>query len=304
VNLTAPAYPPALAAALAQRPSEVPFDTLLETSPDALIAIGPDGTIAEWNEAAEGIFGYTRAFVLGQPATKFLAPSPEREPIHKELARSLKSGRGRLIGRRTEMTALRASGGEFTVELTLARAAELGPMAFTVHVRDVTERKLEETILRKSEERFRLLIEGVEEYAIHLLDPRGRVLTWNAGVERIDGYRARDIIGRRFSRLYTPEDVARGKPEQALMLAGANGHCSQEGWGQRKDGTRYWASVVLTALRSKGGELFGFSRIGCDHTKRREAEIEAARLTKELKAHLQKRTAELQAARQRLRKLP
>ncbi len=147
-----------------------------------------------------------------------------------------------------------------------------------------------------------MLVESVEDYAIHLLDPRGRILTWNAGAERIEGYRARDIIGRRFNRLYTRDDIARGKPEQALVTAGAEGRYSDEGWSVRMDGSQYWASVVLTALRDEHGVLFGFSRIGRDRTKRREAEIQAGRLTAELESQLRELTAELQAATQLLRK--
>ena len=194
------------------------------------------------------------------------------------------------------MTAVRANGGEFPIELTLTRSLDDGLPGFTACICDITERKLAEAILRRSETRFRQLVEGVDYYAIHLLDPHGRVLTWNAGVERIDGYRARDIVGRRFHRFYTPEDVARGRPEQALSTAGAEGSFVDEGWSGRKDGSDYWASVVLTALRHETGALFGFSRIGCDHSRRKEAENEAARLTIELEARLRERTAELQAA--------
>jgi PAS domain S-box-containing protein len=208
-----------------------------------------------------------------------------------------------MIGRRTELTAVRANGGSFPIELALTQAMDHTFPTFTACIRDITERKHAEADLRRSEERFRCLVESVEDYAIHLLDPRGRVLTWNRGAERIDGYRARDIIGRRFNRFYAPDDIARGKPELALATAGADGRSSEDAWSVRKDGSRYWASVVLTALRDEHGVLFGFSRIACDRTGIREKEAEATRVISALETQLRERTAELRSAKQLLIKV-
>jgi PAS domain S-box-containing protein len=276
---------------------------ILGTNPDAIISIDEAGKITEWNPAAEDMFGYTRALAMGREIAGFIASDPAMETHRMEFFQCLKTGKGRLIGKRIEMTAVRAKGGEFPIELALMRVLDHGQLAFTICVRDTTERKRAEDILRKSEERFRMLVENVEDYAIYLLDPHGRILTWNAGVEHIEGYRARDIIGRRFNRLYTPDDIALGKPEQALATAGAEGHFSHEGWSMRKDGSRYWANVVLTALRYENGVLFGYSRIGCDHTKRKEAELEAAKITTALESLLKERTAELQAAKRLLQEV-
>jgi two-component system cell cycle sensor histidine kinase/response regulator CckA len=287
-------------ATLTQHRHEALCTAIFETNPDAIISINEAGEITEWNPAAEDMFGYTRPLAMGREFAGFIASDPAMEAHRTEVFQCLKTGKGRLIGKRIEMTAMRATGGEFPIELALMRVLDHGLFSFTVCIRDITERKRAEDILRKSEERFRMLVESVEDYAIYLLDPHGRVLTWNAGVEHIEGYRARDIIGRRFNRLYTPEDIALGKPEQALATAGAEGHYSHEGWSVRKDGSRYWASVVLTALRYENGTLLGYSRIGCDHTKLKEAEIEAAKLTVALQSHLRERTAELQAAMQLL----
>ncbi len=275
---------------------DAPYATLFEASPDAIILVDCAGGIIEWNPAAEDIFGYTRALAMGRDAVGLVMPHAAGEPPSSELSRNLKTGKGRLIGKRTEMTAVRANGGEFPVELTLSRTLACGLPAFTLCIRDMTERKVAEAALRRSEERFRMLVESVEDYAIQLLDPAGRILTSNAGVERIDGYRARDIIGRRFNRLYTPADIALGRPEQALVTAGADGRYSHECWSVRRDGTCYWASVVFTALRFENGALFGYSRIGRDCTKDKEAETKAAALTVALEARLRERTAELQAA--------
>ncbi len=122
-----------------------------------------------------------------------------------------------------------------------------------------------------SEDDFRLLVEGIEDYAIFMLDPAGHVTTWNAGAERIKGYRAEEIIGQHFSRFYSRADVERGKPDDALRTAAARGRCEDEGWRLRKDGTRFWASVSITALRAPDGTLRGFSKITRDATDGRQA---------------------------------
>jgi PAS domain S-box-containing protein len=139
-------------------------------------------------------------------------------------------------------------------------------------IAEIEQRKLAEDGLRRSEERYRLLIEGVEDYAIFSLDPSGRVTSWNAGAEHIKGYLADEIIGRHFSDFYSLEDKQRGKPELALQVADAEGRFAEEGWRVRKDGSRLWASVVITALRDSQKKLIGFSKITRDLTERKCAE--------------------------------
>ena len=138
--------------------------------------------------------------------------------------------------------------------------------------RNITGRKQAEVALRESEERFRLLVEGVHEYAIILLDREGRVASWNAGAERIKGYKAEEIIGRSFSVFYPPEDVAAGKPAMELKLAAEQGRWEDEGWRVRADGTRFWANVLITALKDDAGNLRGFSKLTRDITDRKQAE--------------------------------
>lgn len=284
----------------ALRRSEARKAAVLETALDAIVSIDQDGKIIEWNPAAERIFGYSRELSLGRDLTELIVPKSNHERGRKGLARFLQTGRGRMLGSRTEMMALRANGAEFPVELTITKIPGEGSLVYTTFVRDITERRRTEEALRKSEERFRLLVEGVEDYAIYMLDMHGRITTWNAGAERIMGYRAQEIVGRRFHRFYSPDDVERKKPDQALAVATAEGRFQDERWQVRKDGTQYWASFVITALRDDTGKLTGFSTISRDVTKRKHAEDEIHRLNAELEDRVQARTAELQAAYQEM----
>jgi PAS domain S-box-containing protein len=149
-----------------------------------------------------------------------------------------------------------------------------------------------ETALRQSEERLRLLVEGVQDYAIYSIDPRGVITSWNTGARRIKGYAAEEIIGQNFSRFYTPEDVEQSLPARVLQTAKEEGHYEGEGWRVRKDGSRFWCNVVVTPLRDAAGNVIGFSKINRDMTER-----------KALIDRVQKHAEELEKARQSLRRL-
>ena len=136
-------------------------------------------------------------------------------------------------------------------------------------IRYAIERQRAEEALRESEERFRLLVEGVEDYAIFMLDPAGRIVSWNDGAERIKGYKASEAIGEHFSVFYAEEDVDRGLPGEALRVAALEGRFEEEGLRVRKDGTPFQADVVITALRDEAGELRGFSQVTRDITARK-----------------------------------
>jgi PAS domain S-box-containing protein len=280
----------------ALRRSEARKSAVLETALDAIVTFDQQGKIIEWNPAAEKTFGYSRALALGRTFNELMAPLANEELARKGLARYLQSGRGRLLGQRLELMALRANGAEFPIELTITNIAGEEQLVFTSFIRDITDRKKTEEALRKSEERFRLLVEGVEDYAIYMLDTHGRVTTWNVGAERIHGYRTQEIIGRRFHRFYTPEDAERRKPDQALAVATSEGRFQDEHWLVRKNGAPFWASFVITALRDENGKLTGFSTIARDVTKRKNAEDEIRRLNTELERQVKERTAELQTA--------
>jgi len=152
----------------------------------------------------------------------------------------------------------------------------------------------------ESEERYRLLVEGTKDYAIFLLDPNGYVKSWNKGAERIKGYRAEEIIGKPFSIFYTEQAIADGRPFQNLANALKEGRFEDEGWRIRKDGSRFWADVVITRLQDEDGKLIGFSKITRDLTERKRAEEEIRRLNMELEQKVIDRTAALEAANKEL----
>lgn len=138
----------------------------------------------------------------------------------------------------------------------------------------------------KGEDNFRLLVESVQDYAILMLDPTGHIISWNVGAERIKGYRSTEIIGQHFSRFYTREAVESGWPDRELELAKAEGRFTDEGWRVRKDGTTFWASVVITALRAPDGTLLGFAKVTRDLTERRTLEERTQELNKELRGRM------------------
>jgi PAS domain S-box-containing protein len=142
----------------------------------------------------------------------------------------------------------------------------------------MTERRKAEEQLRESEERFRLLIGSIKDYAIFMLDSNGRVMTWNPGAERINGYQAEEIIRHPISLFYTPEDISSGKPQTLLQLAGLHDRVEDEGWCVRKDGSQFWANVVISAVRDPSGRLRGFALVTRDLTERRQREEERLQL--------------------------
>jgi len=240
------------------------FRLLVESVQDyALIMLDPDGVITSWNSGAERIKGYTPDEIIGSHFSRFyprediVAQKPERE-----LAEARAEGRAQ-----DENWRLRKDGSRFwaNVVITALRDPRTGELCgFGKVTRDLTERKLAEERLRQSEEQFRLLVAGVEEYAIFMLDTSGHVVTWNAGAEKAKGYTAREIIGQSFTRFYTAEEQARGKPFQLLEKARVEGHAREVGVRVRKDGTIFQADVLITAIHDSSGELRGFTKLTRD----------------------------------------
>ncbi|MDK4740005.1 PAS domain S-box protein [Rhizobium sp. CNPSo 3464] len=162
------------------------------------------------------------------------------------------------------------------------RSAESDLLGFEKITRDFSGRKKAETELRRSEEQFRILVQGVADYAIYMLDPRGYVSSWNLGAQRIKGYSQQEILGQHFSQFYTEEDRATQLPWRALDIAAREGRFENEGWRVRKDGSRFWASVVIDALRDDDGTLLGFAKVTRDITEKREAQRKLEQVREEL----------------------
>jgi PAS domain S-box-containing protein len=162
------------------------------------------------------------------------------------------------------------------------------------------ERKRAEAALQESETRLRLLIEGVKDYSIYLLDTNGHVMNWNAGAERLKGYRDDEIVGQHFSRFFTPEEQQDNKPQRLLAAAESQGRTEDEGWRVRRDGSRFWANAIINVLRKEDGSLYGFAKVTCDLTERKKAEDHIRKLNAELEQRVRDRTAQLEAANKEL----
>lgn len=262
------------------RESEQHFADLVAGVRDyAVFLLDNEGKVATWNTGAEHIKGYRADEIIGQHFSRFYPKEAVASgwPDH-ELEVATATGRFEDAGWR-----VRKDGSRFwaSVVITALRDPRGNRRGFLKITRDLTERMQAEEKLRLSEERFRLLVEGVNDYAIFSLDSEGRVTTWNSGAERIKGYTADEIIGRHFAIFYPQEAVDRGWPEEELHRAAAEGRIEDEGWRVRKDGSRFWADVTITALRDKTGALKGFAKVTRDMTDRREAEENARRLLSE-----------------------
>jgi PAS domain S-box-containing protein len=262
----------------------------------AIFLLDPDGIVRSWNAGAERIKGYRPNDIIGQHFSRFY-PADVRSTgwPEKELALAARDGHFEDEGWR-----VRKDGSRFWANVVISSLYDdAGKVrAFLKITRDLSERKAAEEALRLSEERLRLLVEGVSDYAIFMLDPEGKVATWNTGAERLKGYKAEEIIGRHFSTFYPDEARARRWPQQELELATHDGRFEDEGWRLRKDGSRFWANVVITALRDADGKLQGFAKVTRDLTERRAAEESLRSAYGDLERRVEERTREL-AARDR-----
>ncbi|HMG20959.1 MAG TPA: PAS domain S-box protein, partial [Kofleriaceae bacterium] len=254
-----------------RRNAEARYRLLVDSVRDyAILTLDRRGIVQTWNLGAERIKGYTAAEIIGQDFRRFYTPVDlARDYPTTELERAAEVGRYEDEGWR-----VRKDGTTFwaNVLITALRNPAGEVIGFSKVTRDLTERRRAEQSLRDSEERFRLMVASVKEYAIIMLDPGGIIISWNAGAERIKGWRADEIIGHSFERFYPPEDVAAGKTALELRVAAATGMFEDNGWRVRKDGTRFWANVIITALRDESGALRGFSKVTRDQTERKNAD--------------------------------
>jgi PAS domain S-box-containing protein len=252
--------------------SEERLRLIINTALDAVVTLNAEGLITNWNSEAERTFGWSSQEALGRRLSEIIVPHRFREEHERGLQRFLDTGEIKMLRQRTETTLLRRDGHEFPVEMVTSPVKFGGQWIFSSFIRDITARKQAEEASREKDEQLRLLVDGVKDYAIFMLDPEGRVATWNQGAERIKGYSAHEIVGQHFSRFYSLEDIQNGKPERELQIAVVEGHYEEEGWRIRKDGSQFWAHVVITALRDGTGKLRGFSKITRDVTEQRRAQ--------------------------------
>ena len=247
------------------------YRLLVEAVTDyAIYLLDPSGIITTWNPGAQRIKGYTAHEIIGQHFSRFYTEEDRKLGLPARAVQTAeREGKFEAEGWR-----VRKDGSRFWAYIIIdpIRAPSGEIIGFAKITRDLTERKVAEQVLRQSEEQFRLLVQGVSDYAIYMLDTDGRVTNWNLGAQRIKGYAPDEIIGQHFSRFYTDEDRAAGVPEEALETAKKVGRFEREGWRVRKDGTRFWAHVIIDAIRDEGGEIIGYAKITRDITERKEAQ--------------------------------
>jgi PAS domain S-box-containing protein len=243
----------------------------------AVYMLDPKGIVISWNSGAQRFKGYTADEIIGQHFSRFYTEEDRAAGVPEEtLRRALEDGRFEREGWR-----IRKDGSRFWAHVVIdpIRDARGNLIGFAKVTRDLSERKAAEDALRQAHEQFRLLVQGVTDYAIFMLDRDGRVTNWNAGAQRIKGYKPDEIVGQHFSKFYTEADRAAGLPAKGLATAVKEGRWEHEGLRVRKDGTTFWAHVIIDAIRDDQGEVIGFAKVTRDITERKEAQrqLEEAR---------------------------
>jgi len=252
--------------------SEEPFKLLVQSILDyAIYLLDPNGYVTSWNAGAERIKRFQTDEIVGQHFSKFYTEEDRKAGMPEQVLETARR-EGKFEG---EGWRVRKDGSRFWASVVVdAIKDESGEViGFAKITRDMTEKREAQQALLDVERRFRILVQGVTDYAIYMLDPDGRVTNWNAGAQRIKGYAPEEIVGRHFSRFYTPEDFDAGVPKRALETARKTGRYEAEGWRVRKDGTHFWASVVIDAIKDEDGELIGFAKITRDMTEKRETQL-------------------------------
>ncbi|MCC4252907.1 MAG: PAS domain S-box protein [Pseudomonadota bacterium] len=255
------------------------FELLVQSVTDyAIFMLDLGGQIVSWNAGARRFKGYEAEEIIGEHFSRFYTPQDQAAGIPAlALATAEQEGRFEAEGWR-----VRKDGTHFWANVVIdpIRDPSGQLIGFAKVTRDLTDRRAAQEALRKSEERFRMLVESVTDYAIYMLDPVGTITSWNSGAERAKGYKAEEILGENFARFYTEEDRIAGLPSRALHGAERDGRYESEGWRIRKDGTRFWANAVIDAIRDSTGKLIGFAKVTRDLTERRESQqaLEDARV--------------------------
>ncbi|HVI79253.1 MAG TPA: PAS domain S-box protein, partial [Candidatus Acidoferrum sp.] len=248
----------------------------------AIYMIDLDGTVRSWNSGAQRLKGYSPDEIIGKSFASFYTPDDRANGL-PERALSVAAREGRFSA---EGWRVRKDGSRFwasvIIDAVRNQAGEV--IGFAKVTRDVTERQEAHEELLDSERRYRQLVEAVVDYAIFQLDPLGNVTTWNPGAERIKGYAPPEIIGQHFSAFYTREDIELGVPKRALSEAAEHGRFEAEGWRLRKDGSRFWASVIIDRITDEAGNIVGFAKVTRDVTDRKRAEDELKHVQEQLAA--------------------
>ncbi|KIF59829.1 histidine kinase [Pseudomonas fluorescens] len=265
------------------------FRLLIDAVVDyAIYMIDPDGTITSWNSGAKRFKGYEEAEIIGEHFSRFYTPEDRANGMpQRALDTAIREGRFEGEGWR-----VRKDGTHFWSHVVIDPIIDPNGtlLGFAKITRDLTDRKMAEETLKQSEQQFRLLVQGVTDYAIYMLSPEGCVSNWNQGAQRIKGYLPEEIIGQHFSIFYTPEDRALGEPQRSLEIATREGRFENRSWRMRKDGTRFLAHVVVDAIRGDTGALLGFAKITRDVTEAHEAQ-QALEKTREALFQAQKMQA-------------
>lgn len=284
------------------RESEARTRAILDAAVDGIITIDETGIVRSVNPAAERIFGYRAVELVGHNVS-MLMPEPYQSEHDSYLRNYMQTGQARIIGLGREVLGRRKDGSTFPMDLAVGEGALSGGRIFAGFVRDITDRKAVEERLRAADERFRILVDGVRDYAITMLSPEGMVISWNAGAQRLYGWSAEEAEGQPLSLFHPPEAVQRGTPGQTLDTALRDGRHEEEGIRVRSDGSSFWAHEVITALRSAGGRLSGFASVSRDMSESRRHE-EDLRRAKDLaeRAREVAETARIEAERANLAK--
>lgn len=260
--------------------SERNFRLLVEGITDySIFMLDPTGIVTSWNSGAERIKGYTAHEIIGSHFSAFYTPEDRAAGLPQQaLRQALTEGHFLSEGWR-----VRRDGSRFLASVVIDPIFENGVLVgFAKITRDITERNAALSKVEASEKLFQTLVHGVTDYALYMLSPTGVVENWNIGGQRIKGYLPHEIIGQHFSRFYTPEDRANDKPARALQIAVDTGHYEEDGWRVRKDGSYFWASVVIDPIFANDGSLIGFAKITRDITERKNAQDEIARVQQQL----------------------
>ena len=244
---------------------------LFQVLPDAILTADHNGCIFQANPQTARLFGYSQDELIGRPVETLL-PKRHNQTYTSYVQTCLSEAPEDDARALITLHGLHADGHEIPIDVMVQPIEEDAAQRFLVVIRNISRRRQAEEALRLTEQRFRLLVEGVRDYAIYMLDTDGNIVSWNSGAERIKGYRAEEIIGKHFSTFYTQEDIDCNKPAHELAVAAQENRFEDEGWRIRKDGSRLWANVIITPLRGEDGKLLGFSKITRDLTDRRRAE--------------------------------